>query len=69
MVASSPPLTDAAPSRGFVPLEHLGREFVPVDLIDHDPARASSAAPSSFVISEPDEDWSTRTSLFGDAEA
>ncbi len=76
-VASAP-----AQSRGFVPIELLGR-------LDQGPGLAASgratpelpeaqgarraqepaaSTPPSFVLAEPDEDWTDRTSLFGDGD-
>ena len=64
-----PPATaDPVVARGFVPIELLGR--LPASL-EHPPAMGSEPspeAPPAFVIPEPDEDWSERTSLFGDGE-
>jgi hypothetical protein len=66
------------PARGFAPLEHVARDFVPVEFAgprgtgggDDGPATGlPPLAPPPFVIAEPDEDWSTRTSLFGETEA
>ena len=61
-------MADPVAARGFVPIELLGR--LPASL-EPPPTTASDsaqAAPPAFVIPEPDEDWSERTSLFGDGE-
>ena len=88
-VATEPPAPLPAPEahrlraasrpRGFVPLEHGAREFVPLEFVepvqfvnppDEGPtAGPAPAAPPPFVIAEADEDWSKRTSLFGESEA
>lgn len=54
--ATPPGSTDAVVARGFVPIELLGRLPDAIDPLPH------------FVIPDPDEDWSERTSLFGDGE-
>ena len=52
------------------------RDFIPIDLVDGRPAAEASEDPAQgaeteppppFAIREADEDWSERTSLFGDA--
>lgn len=61
--ATPPGATDAVVARGFVPLELLGRLSVVGDA-----AAATPYVPPPFVIPDPDDDWSERTSLFGDGE-
>jgi hypothetical protein len=66
--APPPATADPVMARGFVPIELLGR--LPTSP-GHPPATGSEAAretPPAYVIPEPDEDWSERTSLFGDGE-
>jgi hypothetical protein len=66
--APPPATADLVPARGFVPIELLGR--LPAS-VEGPPAAGSEPAPEApppFVIPEPDEDWSERTSLFGDGE-
>ncbi len=66
---ATPPPASADPvvARGFVPIELLGRLSVSVE---PGPATGSEPTPEAppFVLAEPDEDWSERTSLFGDGE-
>ncbi len=55
--ATPPGSTDAVMARGFVPLELLGRRSV-----------AGETPPAPFLRPDPEDDWSERTSLFGDGE-
>jgi hypothetical protein len=66
--APPPATADPVVARGFVPIELLGRlpsSLEPSAGMGSEPA---PEAPPAFVIPEPDEDWSERTSLFGDGE-
>ena len=66
--ATPPGSTDAVMARDFVPLELLGRR--PVDG-ETPPAAAAEAKPDvarPFLRPDPEDDWSERTSLFGDGE-
>jgi hypothetical protein len=66
--APPPATADPVVARGFVPIELLGRlpAFAePPPAVGMAPA---PEAPAPFVIPETDEDWSERTSLFGDGE-
>jgi hypothetical protein len=59
---------DHAPGREFVPLDILGRLPAPVDAPGSPPAPdPASEAPAAFLL-EIDEDWTDRTSLFGERE-
>jgi len=72
-------LRAALEPRGWDPLEHGAREFVPLDLVepvqlvdrpgDGQSPGPAPTTPPPFVIAEADEDWSKRTSLFGEPEA
>jgi hypothetical protein len=58
---------EAAAPRDFVPLELVGRLPVASGPAEAAPEPAD-AAPPAFVIAEPDDDWTERTSLFGDRD-
>ena len=78
--APPPATADPVVARGFVPIELLGRlpaagsppEAVgsePIQpVVPAEPVGPAYDAPPPFVIPGPDEDWSERTSLFGDRE-
>jgi hypothetical protein len=57
-------MDDAPPPRGFVPIDLVGH-VAPADAADGD-VSADTPAGRPVPIPEADQDWSERTSLFGE---
>lgn len=59
---------EPVPARGFVPIELLGRLTAAIESAPPPGPEPTPATRPPFVIPDADEDWSERTSLFGDGE-